>query len=260
MLVSQSNPLLQASSFHSSLYPLPSKRIGLDSLIYSRMTLTMAFSFSCPEAIFSSTDNLNCFNWKATAELRAIIAEAQLAEEPTARNSKRFPVNANGDVRLRSVLSINNSGIWEIFSLTPILSPNEIIASSELFSKSSRTLDIWEPKKIDMIAGGASLAPKRWALVAEDILAFNNPLCLYTAIITFTKKVTNCKFPWGVFAGAIKGTPIFVPNDQLLCFPEPFTPLKGFSCNKTRKPWRRATLLINSIITWLWSFAKLHSS
>ena len=27
-----------------------------------------------------------------------------------------------------------------------------------------------------MIAGGASLAPKRWALVALEMLAFSNPL------------------------------------------------------------------------------------
>ena len=41
----------------------------------------------------------------------AIMALAQLASEPGARNSKRFPVNAKGEVRLRSVLSISSSGI-----------------------------------------------------------------------------------------------------------------------------------------------------
>ena len=41
----------------------------------------------------------------------AIMALAQFAEEPTARNSNLFPVNAKGEVRLRSVLSSNNSGM-----------------------------------------------------------------------------------------------------------------------------------------------------
>ena len=36
---------------------------------------------------------------------------AQLAEEPTARNSNLFPVKAKGEVRLRSVLSSINSGM-----------------------------------------------------------------------------------------------------------------------------------------------------
>ena len=38
-------------------------------------------------------------------------ALAQLADEPAARNSKRLPVKAKGEVRLRSVLSMSNSGI-----------------------------------------------------------------------------------------------------------------------------------------------------
>ena len=35
------------------------------------------------------------------------MAEAQFASEPTARNSKRLPEKANGEVRLRSVLSVS---------------------------------------------------------------------------------------------------------------------------------------------------------
>ena len=35
--------------------------------------------------------------------LMSIMAAAQLADEPAARNSKRLPVKANGEVRLRSV-------------------------------------------------------------------------------------------------------------------------------------------------------------
>ena len=59
--------------------------------------------------------------FKAIAELRAIIAEAQFDEEPGARNSKRLPVKAKGDVRLRSVLSIIRSGICGISISMPCL-------------------------------------------------------------------------------------------------------------------------------------------
>ena len=41
----------------------------------------------------------------------AIMALAQFALEPTARNSNLLPVKANGEVRLRSVLSSSNSGM-----------------------------------------------------------------------------------------------------------------------------------------------------
>ena len=43
--------------------------------------------------------------------LRTVIEIAQLAEEPTALNSNLFPVNAKGEVRLRSVLSNISSGM-----------------------------------------------------------------------------------------------------------------------------------------------------
>ena len=41
----------------------------------------------------------------ATAAFSRTIGNAIDCDEPTARNSNLFPVNANGDVRLRSVLS-----------------------------------------------------------------------------------------------------------------------------------------------------------
>ena len=39
----------------------------------------------------------------ATAAFNNVIGRDTLAELPTARNSNLFPVNANGEVRLRSV-------------------------------------------------------------------------------------------------------------------------------------------------------------
>ena len=47
--------------------------------------------------------------------------------------------------------------------------------------------------------------------------------------MVFIKKDKNCKLLIGVFPGDNKFIPVSVANDQLLCFPEPFTPIKGFS-------------------------------
>ena len=150
--------------------------MALHSLIYPRMISRIAETFGSPFSIRASTSFLNFANWSATAEFSAIIAEAQFASEPTARNSKRFPVKAKGEVRLRSVLSINNSGICGISSFIPCLPLRLIKLSFVLFSIWSNTCDNCFPRKEDMIAGGASLAPKRWALVALEIEAFSNPL------------------------------------------------------------------------------------
>ena len=149
--------------------------MALHSLMSLRSTSRMAAYLSLPVAIFPSTSALNNFNCSATAAFRASIAEAQLASEPTARNSKRFPVKAKGEVRLRSVLSISNSGIRAISSFIPCL-PASMRSSGSLFSRWSKTCDNWVPRKLEIIAGGASLAPRRWALVALEILAFSNPL------------------------------------------------------------------------------------
>ena len=47
--------------------------------------------------------------------------------------------------------------------------------------------------------------------------------------MVLTKKVKNRKLVFGFFPGESKFTPVLVLNDQLLCFPEPFTDLNGFS-------------------------------
>ena len=49
-------------------------------------------------------------------------------------------------------------------------------SSVSLFSKCSNTCESCEPKKLEMMAGGASLAPKRCALVALEMLAFSKAL------------------------------------------------------------------------------------
>ena len=150
--------------------------MALHSLIYPRMISRMAETLGSPFSINASTSFLNFTNWFATAEFNAIMAEAQFASEPTARNSKRLPVKANGEVRLRSVLSISNSGICGISNFIPCLPLRLIKSSFVLFSIWSNTCDNCFPRKEEIIAGGASFAPRRWALVALEIEAFSSPL------------------------------------------------------------------------------------
>ena len=106
----------------------------------------------------------------------------QLAEEPTALNSNLFQVNAKGDVLFLSVLSTRCSGICGI----PILYPffPLIWTMSEDSSSSSNASDTVFPRKEDMIAGGASLAPRLWALVAVMMDALRRALLSYTAFST----------------------------------------------------------------------------
>ena len=78
------------------------------------------------------------------------------SEEPGIRNSNLFPVNANGDVRLRS-------------SLVSVFSPDSAsgLESLPLIMASTTVLSLC-PRYMEMIAGGASLPPSLWSLPAED--------------------------------------------------------------------------------------------
>ena len=104
-------------------------------------------------------------------ELSTNTAEATFCDDPTARNSKRLPVNAKGEVLFLSVLSGKISG-----------SELTILIDSRLFAEDSFTSFIsridWktpykvEPEKIDITAGGASPPPRRYELlkVATDVI------------------------------------------------------------------------------------------
>jgi hypothetical protein len=67
--------------------------------------------FFMPFSIMLSTSFLNFFKVSAMMVLTRDHCIGTVAEEPTARNSNLFPVKAKGEVRLRSVLSSNNSGM-----------------------------------------------------------------------------------------------------------------------------------------------------
>ena len=219
----------------------------------------MAEILSSPFAMSASTRRLKSVRASATAVFNTICALAQLADEPTARNSKRLPVKAKGEVLLRSVLSRMMSGICGISICTPSL-PLIKSASLSAFSICSITSDTVLPRKLDMIAGGASFAPRRWPLPASMIDAFRSPLWRYTPISVSTTNTTKRRLSSGVFPGPCKRMPVSVDSDQLLCLPEPFTPLNGFSCSNTSKPCLCATFFMSDINSMLWSTAKLVSS
>ena len=78
--------------------------------------------------------------------------------DPTARNSNRLPVKANGLVRLRSPASFGSGGSTSTPTVNLLLAFD---VGSPPFSICSKTVVSCSPRKIEMIAGGASFAPRR---------------------------------------------------------------------------------------------------
>ncbi len=207
----------------------------LDCLMYSLKTLKIASSFFNPPSIRASTSFLKSFSCFAAIVFITAIDSAQFAEDPTALISNLFPVNANGEVLFLSVLSSKISGIFPTtFNFNSVFSSGDNFPLVT-FSSSSKTLNNWLPINTEIIAGGASLAPNLWSLLADAILALKRSAYSCTALIVFTKNVKNCKFFFGFFPGLNKFSPVSVARDQLLCFPLPFTPANGFSWNKIWK-------------------------
>ena len=148
-------PLTSVASFtHSSVYPLPLKRI----LSCAAMVSLISACISASKSLAPSRRSANCFSTSATAEFSIMLQQAILLEDPRERNSNLLPVNANGDVRLRSVVSLEKFGrVCTPSFITsrsfPTYGASFLIASSTALSSS--------PRKIEMIAGGASFAPRR---------------------------------------------------------------------------------------------------
>ncbi len=101
------------------------------------------------------------------------------------------------------------------------------------------------PTKIEMMAGGASLAPRRWSLPGVATLVRSRSAYSSTALMTADRNTMNCRFSIGVSPGSSRFS-CLVPMDQLLCLPEPFTPLKGFSCCRQTRPCLSAIFFFSS--------------
>ena len=153
--------------------------------------------------------------------------------EPTVRNSNLLPVNANGEVRLRSPPCSGSRG-----STDAPISRNAcgVAASPESDSIAPKTFSSSAPRKTEMIAGGASLAPSRWSWPAAATDARSSCWCWLTPWITAAQKNRKSRFSCGVSPGSSRFMPVSVPIDQLLCLPEPLTPANGFSCSRQTSP------------------------
>ena len=255
MLCKFGSPLLSASATHSSEYPLPLK-ITLWCCVNNSFVISWASiaTASTPPSTFSNLSHTSA-KTSATIVFNTTFGSEIDCVEPTIRNSNLFPVNANGDVLLRSVASFSNAG--NEWTPDANLSPCLDSVASPLVTSCFTTSSNWSPRKIEIIAGGASLAPNLWSFPGVEADIRSKSACLSTAAIIDAKISKNCWFSWGVFPGSNRFFPSFVTIDQLLCFPDPLIPANGFSWSKHFNPWRLATRLIVSINNWLWSVATL---
>ena len=73
-------------------------------------------------------------------------------------------------------------------------------ASPEPDSIAPKTFSSSAPRKIEMIAGGASLAPRRWSWPALATDARSSSWCVLTAWMTAAQKNRNSRFSCGVVA------------------------------------------------------------
>ena len=177
-------------------------------------------------------------------------------DDPAMRNSNLFPVNANGLVRFLSVASQGSGGSVSTPLFITLLFLEDFASPASSCSIMSLSCS---PRNIDIIAGGASLAPSLWSLPAPAVAERRRSLCSSTAFITAHRVVRNRAFSWGFVPGFSRlRSPTEI--DQLLCLPEPFMPAKGFSCNRQTRPCFSAVLRRISITIILWSMARLSSS
>ena len=92
-----------------------------------------------------------------------------------------------------------------------------------------------------MIAGGASLAPRRWSLVAEATDARSRPPNLWTARMTAAQNTRNWALSCGVSPGSSRLPSVELPSEKLTCLPEPLMPSNGFSWKRHSMPCFWAT-------------------
>ncbi len=102
-----------------------------------------------------------------------------------------------------------------------------------------------------MMAGGASLAPRRWSLAAPHTDTRSSSGYLATARMTATQKTRNWALSCGVSPGLSRFSPVSVDIDQLLCLPEPLMPANGFSWNSATRPYFGAVRRMTSIVSML---------
>ena len=141
----------------------------------------------------------------ATMVFSVMQTLAQLWLEPGARNSNLFPVKAKGLVRLRSVASRGKGGrvsmpmrrgaVWAPLARAP-RSMRPITSASS------------SPRKMEMMEGGASLAPRRWSLPAPAVAARRMSACRSTARMTLASTAKKMAFSCGFCPGSSRFLPL----------------------------------------------------
>ena len=145
----------------------------------------------------------------ATIVLRTVLGSASDWLEPRARNSNLLPVKANGEVRLRSPPCIGSGGSTGV--PRPRNEPG-VAGSPSRRSMVSKTLLSSAPRKIEMMAGGASLAPRRWSWPMPATLARSSAWWRLTAAMTAAQKNRNEMFSCGVSPGSSRLQPAVGPH------------------------------------------------
>ncbi len=171
------SPRLSASATHSSEYPFPLKTILWCPAAYC---LIKSCTATLKSSAFSSTSQAS-EKASATIVFNTTFDCATESWEPTIRNSNLLPVNANGDVRLRSVASLRKSG--SVFTpVSSICRLMECVAMPVLIN-CENTSSSCSPKNTDRMAGGASFAPSLWSFPTSAAEARSNSACSSTALI-----------------------------------------------------------------------------
>ena len=111
-----------------------------------------------------------------------------------------------------------------------------------------------------MMAGGASLAPRRWSLAADATTARSSGANLSTARMTAAQKTRNCALSCGVSPGSSRLPCVVLPSEKLTCLPDPLMPAKGFSWNRQVMPYFSATRRSVTMRSCWWSAARLADS
>ena len=178
-------PRLFASSIHAFEYPLPLKMI---LLWLDKSSLIMSWT-AVSKSSASSSSSAASLNASATMVFNTTLGGAIESEEPTIRNSNLLLVKAKGEVRFRSVASLSKSGkvATPVNNFPPFI---ECVASPVLQSWLITSSNC-SPTNMEIMAGGASLAPNLWSLPTSDADSLNRSACLSTAFITQARTRRN---------------------------------------------------------------------
>ena len=125
----------------------------------------------------------------ATMALIVVLGEAMESEEPTVLNSNLFPVKAKGEVLFLSVASFTKSGSVDtpVASFSPFLALAATPVSTSCFTTSSSC----SPRKMEIMTGGASLAPNLLSFPTSAADWRSRSACVSTAFMIQARTSRN---------------------------------------------------------------------